>query len=193
MDDRDKALALVDNMFDDSLPVDEDTLLLMKTLFQESDRGCVLVGAAYLDDELELMLRTNFSNDEKTIKKTINLLFKGGNAPLSSFWAKTNIAFALELINNETYSAINKVRELRNSFAHKAGPAILTDDSVAPIISKLEKYIQKATKAFRETIDEILLEAKAVKDDVKPPISGQKLEFILAIGFIASNITKGRK
>jgi len=196
--DKEKALAFIDKI-DDSVPVSEDDITLMRTLLQESDRGCVLVGAAYLDNELEIMLRTNFLNNEQVIKKNINLLFKGGNALLGSFWAKTNIALALGLINNDVYNALDKIRDLRNAFAHKAEPVFLTDDRVAPIHSKLEVYMQKITKAFREVINDNLLEIHEAGKENNNQIenesflSTQKVEFAFAVGFLASEIFKGRK
>jgi len=50
---------------------------LRSNLLAESDRGCVLIAAAYLDDTLESVLRRYFSQDADCISKAIDPMFQG--------------------------------------------------------------------------------------------------------------------
>lgn len=42
-----------------------------QALIQESDRGCVIVGAAFLEDQLEALLRALSRDDDESIKQVI--------------------------------------------------------------------------------------------------------------------------
>ena len=179
-------------------PIRSDVRDFVEAMLKESDRGCVLIGAAYLDDALEEMLRTNFSGDENVVKKVVSPLFKGGNAPLGTFSVKTNISFALGLINNETFKALNNIRKVRNEFAHKAGPVVLTDQRVSVITSKLEKYLQEISSALLGAVEDILEENKTDNNKTGfnpkyPFLNIEKVGFSLAVGMIGSEINKGKR
>lgn len=59
----------------------------LETIDKESDRGCVLVSAAIIDECLEILLRSQLSQKEP---KVLNSLFSG-QGPLSSFWSKISL------------------------------------------------------------------------------------------------------
>ncbi len=66
----------------------------MVSLFHnETDRGAALLGSSYLDFHLEKYLRVFLIEN-----KIVDELFKG-YAPLATFSAKINFAYALGLIN----------------------------------------------------------------------------------------------
>ncbi len=133
----DKGVELIERLFRESGPIDEESKIFARTLLDESDRGSVLVGTAYLDEEVELLLRDAFLTTDEAIKKCVDPMLKGGRAPLSSFWAKVKIACAMGLISPAVHDALDKMRDLRNAFAHRAGPVSLSDERVAPILHKL--------------------------------------------------------
>jgi DNA-binding MltR family transcriptional regulator len=76
----------------------------------ESDRGCVLVAAAFLDEALEVHLRSRMSREG-----SVGPLFAG---PLRSFWAKIELCRALGLIEGSERDELTRIRKLRNLFAH---------------------------------------------------------------------------
>ena len=88
-----------------------------ETIKLESDRGCVLVAAAFLDEALELLLRSHMASNTTVVKRSIDPLFTH-DGPLGSFGVKTNLCKALKLLYEEEYADLNCVRELRNHFAH---------------------------------------------------------------------------
>jgi DNA-binding MltR family transcriptional regulator len=88
---------------------------------QESDRGCVIFGAAILEDDLEGLLREFFRKDKDSVTQVVNPLFRT-YAPLSTFSAKTDVAYALRLVSRTTKRKLDIVRRLRNDFAHEPGP-----------------------------------------------------------------------
>src|SRR5690349_18522305 len=68
-----------------------------KALTSESDRGCALFAAAYLDVSLSDLLYVSFI-ESKNIETD---LFKG-TAPLSSFSSRIKLAFYMGLISKAT-------------------------------------------------------------------------------------------
>jgi DNA-binding MltR family transcriptional regulator len=110
--------------------------IVHQMLMTESDRGCVIFGAAILDDCLEALLRAVFRQDEATVKNVINPLFEG-YAPLASFSARTAVAFALCLIPKDIKEKLDILRKMRNDFAHESGPMSFDDPSVDGRIQSL--------------------------------------------------------
>ena len=87
---------------------------VLQLLGQESDRGCLLVSAAWLDELLGALIKARLVDH----KNTIDALFDGPNAPLKTFSARINFAFALGLVHADERSALHIVRSLRNAAAH---------------------------------------------------------------------------
>jgi len=85
------------------------------SLLTESDRGSVLMAAAFIEDKITQLLETYMINDT-TIQKKIF----GGNGALATFSSKIDISFLLGLIPKNIYNDLGVLRKLRNDFAHNA-------------------------------------------------------------------------
>jgi DNA-binding MltR family transcriptional regulator len=85
---------------------------------QESDRGCVIFGAAHLEDDLEALLRAHCLKDANAVKKVVDPLFHV-YAPFSTFSAKIHVSYALGLIEEQLHTTLDLIRRLRNDFAHE--------------------------------------------------------------------------
>jgi DNA-binding MltR family transcriptional regulator len=91
-----------------------DVARLVEDLQQETDRGAALVGAAFLDDVLDVTLRAVFVEEPDAVNKLM-----GMGRPLESFGARTHLAYCLGLLGTDVYADINLIREIRNDFAHR--------------------------------------------------------------------------
>lgn len=80
-----------------------------------SDRSCVIVAAAFLDDELRFLLEVFLV--ASTNKNEDNALFSG-IGPLSSFGNKTLLSRRLGLISQYEFRTLQIIRDIRNKFAH---------------------------------------------------------------------------
>ncbi|MCX3308328.1 MltR family transcriptional regulator [Pantoea vagans] len=80
---------------------------------KESDRGSVLIAASILDEWLCDIIQAHLMND-----KVAKSLLKGATAPLSSFAARTGLAYALGLIMEHEYNELTTLRSIRNEFGH---------------------------------------------------------------------------
>jgi DNA-binding MltR family transcriptional regulator len=87
---------------------------LRDRLRDETDRGKIIVAASYLDEELELVIRTMMRDLPKDLEAE---LFRG-YGPLASFSGKIKLAFALKIINEAIYKDLLVIKALRNHFAH---------------------------------------------------------------------------
>ena len=119
---------------------------VFEVLRAESDRGCVLVAAAFVEEGLELLLRSRMLTNPK-----VGTLFSGPMAPLGSFSAKIEIAQALHLLLREEYEDLNAIRALRNHFAHSYVKATFRDDKAVETVKNLHHF---GTAAFPETQQE---------------------------------------
>ena len=94
----------------------EDTVYLNAFLLElqtESDRAAALVAAAVIDLRLADNLSAFMVSD-----KAAKTLLKGANAPLGTFSARINAAFALALIDEKEQGQCHIIRRIRNEFAH---------------------------------------------------------------------------
>lgn len=82
-------------------------------LSTESDRGCALFAAAYLDVSLGDLLRCCLVFK----KKMDDELFKG-QSPLSTFSARIKMAYYIGLLSQSERADLEIIRGIRNEFAH---------------------------------------------------------------------------
>lgn len=82
-------------------------------LNEESDRGCVLFAAAYLDHALMELLRSCLVQTKKIDED----LFKQ-NGPLASFSSRIKFAYYLGKISPSEKKDFETIRSIRNDFAH---------------------------------------------------------------------------
>ena len=80
-----------------------------------SDRSCVIVAAAYIDELLGFLLK-GFLNSPSSEKEDKELF--SGYGPLSSFSSKILLSYRLGLISNYEYKSLQIIRKIRNVFAH---------------------------------------------------------------------------
>ena len=111
----------------------------VRTLVQESDRGCVILITSILDDVLgqihECCLNVNLFG-KRDLMDTFRSL-TGQFGPLHSFNGKILVAYAYGLISREQYEMLTLVRQLRNEAAHERFEFRLEDKGVTALIQKL--------------------------------------------------------
>ena len=92
---------------------------LRRELTKESDRGCALLAASYLDYLLELLLRKKLLGS-KSLKDEIF----SPNGPLGLFSARIKLAYSIGLIEKKVFQDLQSIRKIRNEFGHN--PKILS-------------------------------------------------------------------
>jgi len=91
-----------------------EVLRFRDLLGSETDRGCALTAAAYLDAELQSLLR-NYLVDDADVAEH---LF-APDRPLGSFAGRIDLAYMLGLIPRLAARDLHLIRKIRNDFAHE--------------------------------------------------------------------------
>jgi DNA-binding MltR family transcriptional regulator len=111
----------------------------MDVLMDESDRGCILVAQAFLENQLENLLRKHLVKVSNETEKFINkLIGSGTSTPLGSFAPRARMARALGLINTKTYSVLMAINDLRRKYAHCPQHVTLKLNEITTMYDELE-------------------------------------------------------
>lgn len=122
---------------------------MYKGFDNETDRSAIILSVSYLENALTAFLSDFLVKDKETDR-----LFKG-YAPLSTFSAKIDIAFALGLIPRDMKADLNIIRRIRNHCAHK-WQDIKFDSS--PLSDLVDNLLLPSTYIFQRLSDEVIKE-----------------------------------
>ena len=114
-------------------------------IVEESDRGCVLVGAAILENRLEELFRQIF--EKRKVPKKLQASLFDSNGPLSTFSAKIKLAYSFGLIGAPLYEDLDNIRRIRNEFAHTPNEVDFIGSSVSEKIEAMH-----CVQQFKDTI-----------------------------------------
>jgi hypothetical protein len=89
--------------------------MLFDTLKLESDRGCVLVVSALVEETIENHILLYLL---PKLDKNDDLMGRSGGQSITGFSAKINLAYRLGLIRADERAMYHQLRELRNVCAH---------------------------------------------------------------------------
>ncbi len=115
-----------------------------KAIVPESERGSVLVAAAYVEEKLQALLSAHFVAESVGSKTAEDNLFEG-TGPLATFSAKQKVAWACGCINKDEYDKLERIRKIRNEYAHAIFDA-------RPDGPKVEKHLNALTSACPEFV-----------------------------------------
>ena len=113
----------------------EAALLEFSRLFNGddiNDRAIAIIGATFLEMQLEHILRNFLIDDEKEVDRLLEY-----DQPLGNFSGKITMAYCLGLIYKPVRDDLHLVRKIRNEFAHKLY-ASFEDQKIADWCSSLK-------------------------------------------------------
>ena len=126
----------------------EEAGKLFSVMNEESERGCVLVGASHIEWRMGEVLRTKFLSQHGEEHCTDNLVTQintilnpvAEKSILGSAAARARMCSVMGLISEETHSALKSLLVFRNEhFAHARTNAKFSDLSIAKALDKLVK------------------------------------------------------
>lgn len=120
----------------------------IELLQEESDRGCVIVSAAMLDDVLSQLLKRRLA---PSLEKKDELL-EDGVAPFSAFSARIDLAYRVGLIRASTRATFHLLRKIRNDFAHISDPKTFDSPSVKSRTIEIFKLNTELMESFSESM-----------------------------------------
>jgi DNA-binding MltR family transcriptional regulator len=101
------------------------------------------MSVAYIDERLSVLLEKYFVDD----KSIIQTLFDA-TGPLGTFSSKLKLAYGIGLLPKNVYTDCNKIRKIRNSFAHISKPISFEDE---PIKSQTHSLILHGIDSHNRT------------------------------------------
>ena len=114
------------NIIPDEESAIKEVIGFRHTLISESDRGCALMSAAFMDERLTKLIKA-FLIDEDNLPKG---MFKF-NGPFGTFSAKIDTALSMGLIPKNVHRDLHLLRKIRNDFAHVSSPIGFDDEPIA--------------------------------------------------------------
>ncbi len=125
----------------------EKVLTFRKTLSIESDRGCALMAASFLENEIESLLKTKLIGNNSLIKELFSF-----NGPLGTFSSKIKMAYSLGLISKYTMTDLNIIRRIRNSFGHEYKPISFETKEIKDQVNSIQYTMYKVGEARTRAI-----------------------------------------
>ena len=110
-----------------------DIAKVFKEIHGDSDRAAAITAAAYFEEILALAITARLVDLSNTRK---NALLKG-DGPLNTFNTKVLMGYALGLYGPKTFDDLNKIRSIRNKFAHRSGISKFDHSTVSKLCSGL--------------------------------------------------------
>lgn len=97
------------------------------SLQNETDRGCALMAAEFLSNELAALLRRRFVDDPRACDNAL----EDANGPLATFSSRIESAYLLGVIGPNARRELHLVRKIRNDFAHDYKPLDFNVERIA--------------------------------------------------------------
>ena len=111
---------------------------ILEELQHGTDRSIAIVGATIIETQLEKLLSVHLVDNNKLKKKALDY-----NGFLGTFSAKINACFLLGLISKNLYNDIDRIRDIRNTFAHNLIDCNFNNHYIKSEVHKL-KLLQEA-------------------------------------------------
>ena len=115
----------------------DEVMEFRNSLNPETDRGCALMAAAFLDSELELLLRSFVVDNEKAQDEIFSQ-----SKPIGTFSSRIDLAFLLGLISADTRKDLHLIRKIRNDFGHVHRPISFEDQAMSNRCRELKHHFR---------------------------------------------------
>lgn len=136
--------------------------LLTRSLDELDDRGLVLSLSAFAEDALGSLLKAYLIASEASAQ-----LLEGFNAPLGTLSARTKAAYAMGLITKEQFSDLERLRKIRNEFAHTWKPVSLAHPKLVALVQAMTysridgRFSKTVSEKVRSSISCLLIELRS--------------------------------
>lgn len=131
------------------LPTDDEMKDTLFGLLNNTDQAAAITGAAYLEHALQTLLEAHFRDLNSEDRSR---MFDGSaNGILGTASAKIRIAYAIRLLDAETYHDLLLINDIRNVFGHTLHEIDFTNQLVIEDCSKLNRAPRNAFTYMRFT------------------------------------------
>jgi DNA-binding MltR family transcriptional regulator len=120
----------------------ENITTQLSALHRRTHAGTVIAASAKIENVLEKLLLAYM----RSLTKTQHARLFRGYGPLSSFAAKTDMAYALRMIPKSMFDALTILRRLRNEIAHSQETVDLSHQKIKPLFEQLSNLEPKISE-----------------------------------------------
>lgn len=121
------------------------------SILNETDRGAVLMSAAFLDDKLKELIEKRMVQDKKISRRAFDF-----NGPLGTFSSRIDFAYLIGILPKNAQRDLHTVRAIRNQFAHHAAPLSYEEEKVKILCDRLVfhgvKDVASGGSKFRRSV-----------------------------------------
>jgi hypothetical protein len=117
------------------VPTPEELKAFFDSVKDMENRAVALILSSLTDNLLEACIAMRFV---RLGKKRFDKMFREQGAPLGTFSAKIATGFALGIINSELRSQLDRIRHIRNAFAHAMLVVSFDEPMIAQACNKLD-------------------------------------------------------
>jgi DNA-binding MltR family transcriptional regulator len=140
-------------------------------LMRRSHASTVIACTALLDAALEVSL----AQVMRPLSKSMRADLFDPMRPLGSLAAKISLAHALRIVDRDCYRRLQKIRAIRNKFAHSEEPIDFSSPSIKPLVEQLISLGKPSNAhpdgAFAECASAVIKELSAFERKYKPTTS----------------------
>lgn len=161
MNDKAEEKAKEDEVFGDLNRLNQ----IMGTL---DERGLVLALAAFAEEALGDLIAAFLIEGAPA-----STLLEGFNAPLGTLSARIKMAYSLGLVTKPQYDDLERLRRIRNEFAHSWEPVSFSDQKIAGHISALhfnslhEEFPETPQEKVQTSLGVLLMELRSTTNQMK--------------------------
>jgi hypothetical protein len=121
---------------------------LYNAMAAESNRGCILVGLAFLEYQLEILLRAHFLRVNPENSEAIESVLdpESPHAMFGPGARKATAALLMGLLTPYDHLLLRKIRTIRVNCAHHPGRVLLTGESIRGLVSSLNGDDRKSVE-----------------------------------------------
>jgi DNA-binding MltR family transcriptional regulator len=140
---------------------------LARILSQSDERGLILALAAFAEEALGDLVEAFLIAGEPAEQ-----LLHGFNAPLGTFSARIKMAYSLGLVTKRQHDDLDRLRRIRNEFAHNWEPVSFNDQKVAAHISALQfsrlddKFPETPIEKVQTSLGSLLAELRSTTNQI---------------------------
>ncbi len=157
---------------------------LQKITRDLDEHGLVLALAAYAEEALGDLLTAFMLKGDASID-----LLKGFNAPLGTFSARTKAAYALGLISVQQHDNLDRLRKMRNEFAHSWEPLSISDQRISAHIAAMH-YSPLVTEFPPTPVEKLRAVSAALLTEIRS-LTGRIEDAGLSARAIGGNLIPG--
>ena len=167
----------------------DDEAKAIRELHSLSDRAAAIVGGALLEVRIETYLKMLLRDHRKNASSSIHGDMFRPSGALGAFSSKINLAYMLGLISADAWADIDRIRAIRNDFAHDLKISDFRSPSIAERCRKILHFMKYCFESGTPEADTPAgLNSKHYIENLASTLAEPRGRYLLAISVYTTSI-----